>query len=102
MSWGCKGMMFASPKLRAAAGKCVTGMLLTPGPEAGRLSRLHHAPRRKRHRSLALLQEQGVEQTKVSEALRAQAAEMKTEIAERRQAEEALRERVSITLAERG
>ncbi len=41
---------------------------------------------------LALLQEQGVEQTKVSEALRAQAAEMKTEIAERRRAEEALRE----------
>ncbi|MGA2118459.1 MAG: PAS domain S-box protein [Bryobacteraceae bacterium] len=41
---------------------------------------------------LVLLQEQGVEQTKVSEALRAQAAEMKTEIAERRRAEEALRE----------
>ena len=41
---------------------------------------------------LVLLQEQGVEQTKVTEALRAQAAEMKTEIAERRRAEEALRE----------
>ena len=41
---------------------------------------------------LVLLQEQGVEQTKVTEVLRAQAAEMKTEIAERRRAEAALRE----------
>jgi two-component system, cell cycle sensor histidine kinase and response regulator CckA len=44
---------------------------------------------------LVLLQERGAEQTKVTDALRAQAAEMKTEIAERRRAEEALRENES-------
>ena len=41
---------------------------------------------------LVLLQEQGVEQTKVTDVLRAQAVQMKAEIAERRRAEDALRE----------
>jgi PAS domain-containing protein len=41
---------------------------------------------------LVLLQEQGVKQASVTEALRAQAAQMKAEIAERQRAEAALRE----------
>jgi PAS domain S-box-containing protein len=56
---------------------------------------------------LVLLQEQGVKQASVTEALRAQAAQMKAEIAERQRAEAALREseerlRVALTATELG